>query len=339
MTHDVSGQEVLGIDAVSDPRVTHRAGMFTLTWAANDGWPVHTSGVPGLYLRNVPLHDPPYSSPLVDTAGSAPTALVMQAGGGRLAYRYPVPGMENLHAAAVVVLSEKGEPAPLTKVTLADESVSEWFAPPVPNAFLRIARWQQGFVYAFPVIASGDLWDDSGIRLFFYATADAYEDPASLRLTVGMPRRASVTALSDGSVVVAYAIVDTMPEGGPAFRLVQAWSDGTWVELPDPPQPAAGETLGSGPVVVPFEDGFAVGWTSVPLESPGAVAWPRVMVRSGSALAYEAMWAGDPVQGMTPSDRLDLAWGSVDRTLHVAWERSGALSVIERQRLVVRPPL
>ncbi len=330
--------DLLGHDAVSNPRVTYAEGRFILSWGANDGWPVHTNGVPGLYVRTVPLHDPPYSSPLVDEGGGAPTGLVMQPEGGRVAYRYSVVGTGK-YAAAVVVLDSKGAPAPLTKVTLADETVSTGFALPVPVAFVRIAPWEKGFAYLFPVTASGDVWDDSGLMVQFHDSAkNPTEDPPVVRLTVGMPRRAGIATLRDGSVVVAYAKVDTEPEGPPLFRLLRVRPTGEWDPLPDPPQPALGEDLGAGPVIVPFEDGFGVGWTSIPAESPGPVAWPRVMVRTGEALDHEEMWVGDAVQGMQPSDAIALAYGRVDRTLHVAWTRSSTgLSTIERQRLIVRP--
>lgn len=331
-----SSVDLLGQDAVSNPIVAYAGGRFLLSWSANDGWPAHTNGVPGTYVRTIPLHDPPHSSPLVDEGGGAPTGLVMQPGGGRVAYRYEVPGTGK-YAAAVVVLSESGEPAPLTKETLADETVSEWFAPPVPRAFVRIAPWEQGFAYLYPVIASGDLWDDSGFAVALRATAASTEDPVVARVTVGMPRRASIATLRDGSVVVAYAKVGTDPDLPPLFRLVRVRPDTSWEELADPPQPAAEEVLGAGPVIAAFEDGFAVGWTSVPIESPSAMAWPRVMARTGEALENEAMWAGDAVQGMTPSDSIALVSGGVDRTLHMAWTRSSqALSTIERQRLVVQ---
>jgi len=327
--------ELLGIDAISNPRVTNLAGRFMMAWAANDGWPVHTDGVPGTYVRTVPLHEPPYSSPLVDEAGSAPTSLAMQPDGGRIAYRFPAPSDPSRYAAAVVVLSDSGEPAPLTKVTLADETVSEWFAPPVPNAFVRVEPWREGFVYAYPATASGDLWDDSGLIFSFFSTVDYVEEPQTVRVTVGMPRRANIATLADGSVVAAYV---SEVEYGPLFRLVRVWADGSWEELLDPPQPGVEETLGSGPVVAPFEDGFAVAWTSMPIESPSAMGWPRVLVRTGAELSNEVMWGGDVVQGLTPSDAIALAYGRVDRTLHLAWSRdTTGLATLDRQRLVLRP--
>ncbi len=61
------------------------------------------------------------------------------------------------HAAAVVVLSERGEPSLSTKETRGDGTVSESFAPPGPRAFVRIASWEQGFAYRCPTVASGDI--------------------------------------------------------------------------------------------------------------------------------------------------------------------------------------
>jgi hypothetical protein len=235
----------------------------------------------------------------------------------------------------VVVLSDSGEPAPLTKVTLVDETVSEWFAPPVPNAFVRVEPWREGFVYAHPAIASGDLWDDSGLMLSFFSTVEFDEEPQTVRVTVGMPRRATIATLADGSVVAAYV---PEVEYGPTFRLVRVWADGSWEELFDPPQPGAEEMLGSGPVVAPFEDGFAVAWTSMPIESPGQMGWPRVLVRTGEQLSNEVMWGGDAVLGLTPSDAIAMTYGRVDRTLHLAWSRdTTGLATLDRQRLVLRP--
>ncbi len=138
-------------------------------------------------------------------------------------------------------------------------------------------------------------------------------------------------------MVVAYTKVGTDPDLLPLFRLVRERPDTSWEELDDLPQRATEEVFGAGPVIVNFEDGFAVEWTSVPVESPLAMAWPRVMARTGKTLANEAMWVGDAVQGMTLSNSIALGSGGVDRRLHMAWTQSlQALSTIERQLLVVQ---
>ncbi len=331
-----SDDDLWGADSVSNPCVTRSGGRFLLAWAANDGWPVHTGGVPGTYVRTVPLHEPPHSSLLVEESGSAPTAIVMQPGGGRMAYRHASEEDPSKHAASVVVLSDTGEPAPMTKETLADETSSHGFVLPVPRAFVRMERWQDGFVYAYPVTATGDAWDDSGIMVEFHESANPNGEPVKVRLTVGMPRRASVATLRDGSVVVAHRRAGD--DLGPPFRLARAWADGTWEELTDPPQTGVDETLGSGPVIVPFEDGFAVAWTSMPFEAPTAEGWPRAFVRVGGDLSYEQWWSSSAVMGLGPSDLIALSYGVVDRSLHLAWSRNtGGLSTIERQRLVVLP--
>jgi hypothetical protein len=257
----------------------------------------------------------------------------MQPGGGRLAYRSDRD--DSRHIASVMPLSEQGDSLLQgTKGTvLADEGESDWKLLPVPYAFVRMAAWKDGFVYAYPVRWSDDA---AGLELAFYAGVEPLEEPIIVRLPVQVPLDASVVPLRDGSVVVAYRR-EGDPEGGVPFRLVQVWVDGTWSELEDPPQ-FGDERLGFGPVATPFEGGFAVAWTSLPSGSSAVVGSPRVLVQVGEGLSTRVMWGGDEVQGLLASDWLALEFGRVDRTLHLAWSRSdGKRRVIDRQRLIVRP--
>lgn len=330
--HGADLADTIGRDAVTNPYVAFARDSFVLAWGANDGWPTSTSGQPGTFLRAIPLQGAGGEDTLVDPGGSAPTALSLRNDGGMLAYRYAVAPDFTKYAASVVALDPAGHFIPDSATTVADETLEEWFAPPVPSAFARIARWEDGYVVAVPAPASGDLWDDSGFVVDFFATSKAaFEPDAQVRVTSGLPSRLAVAGLADGTAVAAFVPESGSPSG---IQLFKVGVDNNVTSLPALPDDEG--ALGAGPQLAAFDDGFAVAWSTTGGPGTNSVTlhlW--VLTASGQLVAG---WAYDET-GMTGSDRIELDSVGIDRSLSLVWNvpSTGAIgSRVRRQRLVCR---
>ena len=300
-----STDDALAVVEAEQPVAAYHAGHFFLSWEAYDADFYDDEEVLGIFVRRVSLRGEPGPIHVVDDLGRAPIGLVMQPGGGRVAYRYRLVDKEGLFAAAVVALSPDGQPVPMSKQTFVEEL--PWSSPVPTTAFVSLAAWGQGFVYVYPEFSTSDPWTESGLVLNFFASSELSEEPAVVRLPIGVPESASIATIRDGSVVVAYTNI--APEND-AYSIrqgiVRAWSDGTWEEVP------VSHSYPRRPTLVPFEDGFAM---------------EGVIVLTGDDLSHEVALAAGKF-GMA------MAYGEVDRTLHLAWSSGGR---VLRQRLVIRP--
>ena len=150
------GSILVGRDAISNPAVAFSRDRFMVAWGANDGWPNGTSGQSGLFVRTVPLYgDTP--DLLVSAQGLAPTGVALGPSGGWVGWVAPSPYDPNKYAALLAPLDQAFSPLASDAVTVADEGLEEWFAPPIPNATVRPVRLPDGaFAIAYPAPASGD---------------------------------------------------------------------------------------------------------------------------------------------------------------------------------------
>jgi hypothetical protein len=340
--HASAMSEALGRDCISTPHLGQARARFVLGWGANDGWPETTANQPGVFVRPVPLHQPPGADALVDPGAVAVTALSTSPNGGWIGMRSEIPGNETKHRASVMALDANGMPVAGSAHVVADESASAGMVVPVRVATVAIARrGDQGFVMAAPAPATGDFWDDSGVLVWFFSSWEPAFAPTSMvRVVVGAPERVAVAALRDGTAVVIYATPDgASPQGAGLPRSVRVWPDGKQAKLPDLQLPSDGYTeLRAGPRVVAFDDGFAAVFTRYPYESPGPVP-DKLMVAVGDG----SNWGGTgrtwetKLGAASPSRGLAIGASEVDRTLHLAWElpSSGGIGAgIHRQRLV-----
>lgn len=313
-TFNAAGFKV-GRDAISNPVVAFGRNRFVVAWGANDGWPTGTSGVPGLFARRMMLDEQPGEDVLIDPAGIAPSGLALDLEDGWLGYRIQAPSNDSKYAAIALALGTSEAPDPGTKQIVADETKSEWFAPPVPNALARVAGYAGGFQVAFPAIASGDAWDDSGIIVQFY-TGWLHTPAASVRASVGLPDRLSLAALRDGSAIVAF----TRPGEGsdpaaPPFHLVHVQQENKYEQLPDPNPDGA--LLAFGPRIVAAEEGFALVWTTTDPNAPNPSATLHLQL-----VGPDGSYGSGITRSLAPlsaDGRIDVAYGRTDRSLHVVW--------------------
>jgi hypothetical protein len=259
-------------------------------------------------------------------------------GVGWLASRYPVVGPNgSAHAVALAGLGPTNQT--VSRTVIADEAAElPWFATPVPVALARIAPREHGFVVAAPVPATGDVWDDSGVAIHWLADAEPRFEPTStVRMAVSLPTRLSIAVLEDDSVVVAYrGQWDGAPPSTPLFRMERVTADGTRTKV-STIQTCGGDPLGAGPIVVPFDRGYAVGWTTV---AGGAASGTlHVQLYKGTHNTRK-MHLEQTISGLRTSDRLALAYAETDRSLHVAFslQDSNGWSRIHRTRLICGAP-
>jgi hypothetical protein len=232
-----------------------------------------------------------------------------------LGYRSPAPSDPTKYAATRIALGVDEAPIGSTSLIVADESKSDWFALPVPNATARVARHLGGTVIAFPATASGDLWDDSGIVVEFFAPG-AQQSKARVRATVGLPQRLSVAALRDGSAMIAYTLVgqESDPLAIP-FHMARVYADGKHEQLPDPM--TDGQMIAFGPKVVAAQDGVALLWTTQDPNAPNPTSTMYVAL-VGPDGSYAAQTTRT-LSAVGSNERFDLAYSDVDRAVHVVW--------------------
>jgi hypothetical protein len=329
---------LVGRDAVSSPALTFTSDRFVLAWQANDGWPQATDHVPGVLVRGIPLNgDPASAEILIDKNGSGVSSLATALEGGWLAYRHPSPNDSQKVKQAVSLVSLGSDLTPSPGAVIADEAAPlAWYQSPMPLAFARVARWSGGFVEVAPAPAAGDLWDDSGIRACFHTTGQS--EPACRRLPVGYPSRMSIAAIWDDTAVVAYAgFWDSAPPASGPFRIERVSSDGAGTQISN--LIVADGSLAFGPLVVPFDNGFAVAWTTVKNKTGkgGAIHLRLFHVSpSGNTTHPGQGELTQAVPDLRASDRLGLAYAHTDRSLHLVWSTNGSdgLSRVYRQRLI-----
>ena len=305
----------IGRDAISNPVVAFGRRRFVIGWNANDGWPGSTSGVAGMFVRAMVLGGQPGADVLVDTSALAPTGLALGMDEGWFGYRIPAPADPTKNAANLIALGADEAPVSSTLQTLADETKQEWYAPPVPNALVRVARHAGGYQVAFPAPASGDVWDDSGVVVQFYGWA-SHSPTQTVRASIGLPARLSLAALRDGSAMIAFTLPgeDADPKA-PPFHFVRVNADGKSELLPDPM--SDGARLAFGPRVVAAEEGFALLWTTSNPDAPN----PEVTMHL-SVVGPDGSWANEVTRTLAPlgsDERMDVGYSEVDHALHVVW--------------------
>ena len=316
-----------GRDPGSSPVLAWDGARFLLAWHATDGWPVTVNHQPGVFVQGVPRQDG-WPELLVDDRGSSATDLVMSSSARWLTYRHASPSNPAKSAASIVALGPEGQPIGGTRNILADEGAEvPWFAEPPPVALAQVEPWEGGAVVAAPAIAAGDEWDDSGIRLHFLdAGATTFSPSREVRLAVGFPKHLALAALGDGSVVVAY-VPASLPPGPVSFAMARVSKEGAITKLT---APSIDGSLNSGPALAPFEQGFAVAWSSA---SSGKV---HVQIYGPAGTVASQANFETQVPGLSAHDRLALVFGQTDRSLHLAWSAQDAqgLSRVHRQRLI-----
>ncbi len=306
---------LLGRDAVTNPRVSFFRDRFVLAWGANDGWPIHTDGQPGTFVRSLPLNGELGPDLLIDPWGQAPTGVALGPVSGWVGWRAQSPTDATKYAASVARLDSSYAPVAGSAIVVADEGLQEWFAPPIPNATVRpLPLAGGGFALVFPAPASGDLWDDSGIVVNYYDPG-ATQPYAFARAAVGLPNRVAAAPLADHSVLVAYTLADGYAPDNALLRLAVVHEDTTWDPVTAIYQ--SDETLAWGPKLVPMDDGVLLAWSTAPKESPGYVVTLHIWSfdpdgAQGSSVDVE-------LPGMPPSETFDVAYAEVDRSLHAVW--------------------
>jgi hypothetical protein len=325
----------VGRDAVSTPALVFSRDSFLLGWAANDGWPAATNHQPGVFVRSLPLKGPRSADVLVDDEGLSVPALALWGERGWIGSRFPVKTDLQKRAAALASIDAKPLVFAGSRVVVADEAAeTPWFAKPVPLATVRAASWSGGFIMAFPVVASGDLTDDSGILVdFLKPQASGYKPYKRTRLAVSLPSRISLAALDDGSAIVAYrGQWDDAPKSAPLFRVQRVYPDGKVVKVSSLATYFS-DPLGSGPHVVPFDNGYLVAWTTInPTTNGGGTLHAQIY----SSQNMRRQLYEQPLDAIIATDRLAVAYADVDRSLHLAWSAMGAdgYSRIHRQRMI-----
>jgi hypothetical protein len=148
----------------------------------------------------------------------------------------------------------------------------------------------------------------------------------------------SIAPLRDGSVALAYAGIGW--EAGPSatgpFRIARVFPDGE--VRPVSNIIVKDGTLAAGPHLVPFDRGFAAAWTTV--KAPGAKGGAlhvRLFRATSSTTTHPAIGElRKELPDLRSYDRLALAQGETDRSLHLAWSANGpdGYSRVYRQRLI-----
>lgn len=227
---------------------------------------------------------------------------------------------------------------PRDTLALADERpTGRPDIPPLEHAWAKVARWKDGFVLAASVPASGDLFDDTGINVWFVADPSAITLEKHVRLAVGQTTGGDVVALADGTVVVGYQpSPSTLPRY--PYELVSVQLDGTTKELP---KIDVGVAESPGPLsLVPFDAGFVAAFSAVRPALPDYVpGFVTVSMRdaTGAMIVSPILEDAPDLRTGVP---LGVAFSAADRALHVAWTRApegpSASMQIVRQRFVCR---
>ncbi len=208
------------------------------------------------------------------------------------------------------------------------------------HAWARVTRWGDGIVIAASVPASGDLWDDTGINVFFIADPRDTTLSKHVRLPVGQTLDGDVTALADGMVIVGYRPSHPTESRYP-YRLVSVLPDGTHEELP---AIDVGVATSPGPLsLVPFEKGFASVFSAIRGTSPDFIpGFLTISVRDakGAMIVSPILEEAPDLRTGVP---LGVAFSAADRALHVAWTRrrggtTSSTAQVLRQRFVCRGP-
>jgi hypothetical protein len=281
------------------------------------------------------LKGPRSADVLVDHHGLSVPTLALWGTRGWIGTRLPAKADLQKRAASLTSIDAQPLVFSESRVVVADEAAkTPWYAKPVPLATVRAAGWSGGFIMAFPVIASGDFSDDSGILVdFLKAQASGYKPYKRTRLAVSLPSRMSLAALDDGSAIVAYrGQWDGAPKSTPLFKVQRVYPDGKVVKVSSLATYFS-NPLGSGPHVVPFDSGYLVAWTTI---APMANGGGTLHVQVYSSKNTRRQLYKQPLDAIRATDRLAVAYADVDRSLHLAWSAMGTAgySRIHRQRLI-----
>ncbi|MEO7092151.1 MAG: hypothetical protein ABI175_02795 [Polyangiales bacterium] len=315
-------------EVVAPPRLDFFRDRFLLAYPVSD----EADAVPGLVTQVVPLDGSKGSSRLVDMTGvEVGDVAIAGPEGAFVTFRGWLKDSAPAHGATALALDLEGK-AIGAPTMLANELAHTPFGVPVKRAYAHVARWKGGYVFVAPTPATGDLWDDSGVGIWFAPLgATRIDDKPKTIVAIG-DQDVALTALSDGSAVIAYASDPRAP--GPAtFHLLRIMPDGSQVILP----PETSERVDAPvvPALVAREDGFALAWiASVPSPADGVVM--HVALRTRDGLGGPASVLRWPIEGADPTSRPELLYAPIDGTLHVLWTE-GSPSRVYRERLTCPP--
>ena len=315
-------------EVIAPPRIAFFRDRFLFAYPISD----EADALPGLMTETVPLDGSKGSRSLVDgTAIEGGGIAIGGADGAFVAFRSWLKDSAPAHGAFTMSLDLDGK-ARGPRTLLADELTHMPMGVPVRHAYVHVSRWKGGYVFVAPTPASGDLYDDSGVGVWFAPLgATRLDDKPKTILTIG-DQEVSVAALSDGSAVLAYTS-DPRAPGPVTFHLTRVMPDGSQRPLP----PETTERV-DGPVLpslVAREDGFAMAWISS-VASPADGTVMHVALRTRDALGGPAMTVRWSVDGADPKSRPELVYAPVDGTLHALWT-GGSPSRIYRERLICPP--
>ena len=251
---------------------------------------------------------------------------------GWIVHRHPLGDFTSVNATSAVAIADDGS-ARGVEQPLADERDGGPGVGRLHHVWAAIARTRDGFVIVSSVGPAGDLFDDTGLRVWFVDDPTATTLPTPVRYVVGQTVAGDIVGLDDGTVVVAYAPEKGSPRTPYVLRSLKR--DGSSIELTPPDLGVA--SAPSPPELVPFEGGFALVFSAVratlPDTTPGFLTI-ALRTPTGEAIVSPII---DDATGLFDHASLGVAVSTVDRALHVAWTQSSAGSVrVMRQRFVCR---
>ena len=313
-------------EVIAAPRLDFFRDRFLLAYPVSD----EADAVPGVVTQTLRLDGTKGTSSLVDGAGIEVGDVALGGSeGGFVAFRGLFGDASTAHGGFALPIDLDGK-ARAPRSTLVDERTPEPLGAPVRHAFARVSRWKGGYVLVAPTPARGDLYDDSGIGVWFVPLGATSVDalPKTV-LTIGN-QDVSLAALSDGSAVIGYATDHGASVG--AFKLMRVLPDGS--QHPLPPEDTERVDAPVVPALVAREDGFAIAWIAA-VASPADGTMLHVGMRTPDGGHYGGTALQWPVDA-GPLDRPTLLYAPVDATLHVLWTE-GSPSRIYRERILVPP--
>jgi hypothetical protein len=315
-------------EVVAAPRLAFFRDRFLFAYPVSD----EADAIPGVMTQTVPLEGTKGTGTLVDGMGNEVGDVAIGNGEGAfVAFRALIGDASTAHASYSLALDLDGKPRG-ERTSLADESKHSPFGVPVPHAFAHVSRWKGGYVFVAPTPATGDLWDDSGVGVWFAPLSATKLDEKPKTIVAIGNQDVSIVALSDGSAVIAYPN-DPRDTARASFHLVRVMPDGSQIKLP----PETSERVDSPvvPALAAHEDGFAMAWIAA-LASPADGTIMHVSVRTADGLGPSSSVLRWPVDAADPKSRPELVYAPVDGTLHVLWTE-GSPSRVYRERITIPP--